>query len=116
MKFLKSIGGKIAIWHSIMFMFTLFLFSAFLFIIFTDMLTNEVDSMLAREGGMIAYFIEQGYPSSEIENYMNGLPVLAGVKKRRNILANRKRPGQSHRSLTKSVRSTHQRLRNFEGD
>lgn len=81
MKFLKSIGGKIAIWHSIMFMFTLFLFSAFLFIIFTDMLTNEVDSMLAREGGMIAYFIEQGYLSSEIENYMNGLPVLAGVKK-----------------------------------
>ena len=81
MKFVKKYRRENAIWHSIMFMFTLFLFSAFLFITFTDMLTNEVDSMLAREGGMIAYFIEQGYPSSEIENYMNGLPVLAGDKK-----------------------------------
>ncbi len=81
MKFLNSIGWRITIWHSFMFMFILFLFSVFLFITFTDMLTNKIDSMLAREGGMIAYSIKQGYPSYEIENYMNGLPVSAGVKK-----------------------------------
>lgn len=82
MKFFKSIGWRIAIWHSIMLMFVLFLFSAFLYITFSDMLTNKVDSMLAIEGGTIAYFIEEGYRPSEIENYMNGLPVSAGVKEK----------------------------------
>lgn len=69
------------IWHSIMFMVVFFLFSGFLYFTFSDMLTKKVDSMLVREGCMIAYFIEQGYPSSEIENYMNGLPASVRDKK-----------------------------------
>ncbi|RAP77292.1 ATP-binding protein [Paenibacillus montanisoli] len=81
MRFFKSIGWKIAIWHSIIFMFILSLFSGLLYMIFSDSLTDEVDSMLARKGDMIAYCIERGRPSSEIENYMNGLPVSSGIEK-----------------------------------
>lgn len=81
MNFSKSISWRIAIWHSILFMSILSLFSGLLYLTFSDSLTKEVDSMLAREGGMIAYCIENGYASAEIKEHMNRLPVSAGVQK-----------------------------------
>ncbi|OAH57737.1 hypothetical protein AWH48_01580 [Domibacillus aminovorans] len=81
MKFLKRIGWRIAIWHSVMFMFVLFLFSGFLYITFSDMLTKKVDSMLARELGLITYCLEKKDSFTEIEQHINGLPSFAGINK-----------------------------------
>ncbi|PEZ72690.1 ATP-binding protein [Bacillus sp. AFS017274] len=79
MNFFKSIGWRITIWHSIMFMFILFLFSAFLYFTFTDMLTKKVDSMLARELSLITYCLEKKDTFSEIEQHINRSPSFEMV-------------------------------------
>ncbi len=79
MIFPKSMSRKVATWHSIVFISILSLFSVLLYLTFSNSLTKEVDSKLAREGGRIAYYIENGHSSSEIEEYMNGLPVSAAI-------------------------------------
>lgn len=79
MKFLQSIGWRITIWHSIMFIIILFLFSGFLYITFSDMLTKEVDSMLTRELCLIAYSLEEGDSYSKIEQRINLLPSFKRV-------------------------------------
>ncbi|MEH6947480.1 ATP-binding protein [Bacillus sp. JJ634] len=79
MKFLKSIGWRMTIWHSMMFMIGLFLFSGFLYFTFSDMLIKKVDSMLARELSLITYCLEKKDSFSEIEQHINGLPSFAGV-------------------------------------
>lgn len=73
MKFLKSIVWRITIWHSIMFIFILFLFSGFLYFTFSKMVTKEVDSILTRELGLIAYCLEEGDSYSKIEQHINRL-------------------------------------------
>jgi heavy metal sensor kinase len=78
-KFLKSIGWRIAIWHSMMLMFILFLFSGFLFTTFSETVTKEVDSMLTRELGWIAYCLEEGESYSKIEQHFNQLPSFERV-------------------------------------
>ena len=78
-KFLKSIGWRIAIWHSMMLMFILFLFSGFLFTTFSEIVTKEVDSMLTRELGLIAYCLEEGESYSKIEQHFNQLPSFERV-------------------------------------
>ncbi|KRE22790.1 HAMP domain-containing sensor histidine kinase [Paenibacillus sp. Soil522] len=79
MIFPKSMSRKVATWHSIVFISILSLFSVLLYLTFSSSLTKEVDSKLAREGGRISYYIENGYSSSKIEEYMNGLPVSAPI-------------------------------------
>lgn len=81
MKFFRSIGWRITIWHSVMFIFVLFLFSGFLYITFSDMLTKKVDSMLARELGLITYCLEKKDSFAEIEQHISGLPSFARVNK-----------------------------------
>lgn len=73
MKFLKSIVWRITIWNSIMFVFILFLFSGFLYFTFSEMVTKEVDSILTRELGLIAYCLEEGDSYSKIEQHINRL-------------------------------------------
>ncbi|MEK4536295.1 ATP-binding protein [Peribacillus sp. FSL K6-1552] len=79
MNFFKSIGWRMTIWHSIMFMVGLFLFCVFLTFTFSDMLTKKVDSMLARELSLITYCLEKRDSFAEIEQHINGLPSFAGV-------------------------------------
>ena len=81
MMFPKSMSRKVATWHSIVFISILSLFSVLLYLTFSNSLTKEVDSKLAREGGRIAYYIENGHSSSEIEEYMNGMAVSAAINK-----------------------------------
>lgn len=79
MKFLKSIVWRITIWHSIMFIFILFLFSGFLYFTFSEMVTKEVDSILTRELGLIAYCLEEGDSYSKIEQHINRLRSFESV-------------------------------------
>lgn len=79
MRFLKSIVWRITIWHSIMFIFILFLFSGFLYFTFSEMVTKEVDSILTRELGLIAYCLEEGDSYSKIEQHINRLRSFESV-------------------------------------
>lgn len=79
MKFLKTIVWRITIWHSIMFIFILFLFSGFLYFTFSEMVTKEVDSILTRELGLIAYCLEEGDSYSNIEQHINRLRSFESV-------------------------------------
>ncbi|MED1469824.1 sensor histidine kinase [Bacillus salipaludis] len=80
LKFLKSIGWRIAIWHSMMMMFILFLFSGFLYMTFSEMVTKEVDSVLTRELGLIAYCLEEGDSYSKIEQHITRMKSFKRVK------------------------------------
>lgn len=62
-----------------MFIFILFLFSGFLYFTFSEMVTKEVDSLLTRELGLIAYCLEEEDSYSKIEHHINRLPSFERV-------------------------------------